>query len=596
MDDDNWKYSFLEPKDVAYHLDAIRNELNIDSLIRFAKRMMEAINVDDFENAVKERKSVLGKKAPKSKELKKIVFTEYCLEMEGNKCIADWVDEIEKIINKKLEKLFKKDNFYNNIFSYSTKDAGEIILKELYNPEKPYSLVIETIDIACRPREEAIEIMRQKNNRIPFRMRLMDTIGMTQEGVDEHSLSQGIDRAFAKSVNGIILLINLEEREDTIRNICEGINEKVKKLKNSSDVYILFTKGDKMIETKIDRRKKGLKISQDDYNREIEGVLKEMSDSIKNYSQLLNSNIAAKKWQSLSYKDEKIDSRIIAIRENNGFSEKEKVDYIKHFLPEGLFEFIINALYEQQLRLMPKDVEPILVTVNRIEESLFKVCILQSKLNDLVNQMSIYLSSNNSVVGQYKGKPDDSVYHHATISTYYYKLKNGQGHTSRAKVYDNISINMKMLIKRTLSKHNLSINEVLDRAAIDILFDNLEEKEIWNILKGINIDSNLTEKSDSNDQRKIVKQYYFDLIKSNIDWIEDQVLNRVSMNLSYDNEYIKSKIDEIYFMPGISYSDTFKRMQSKFREIFGSEIFKKIVCEEISEVVSEIVNRGFVVI
>jgi hypothetical protein len=74
------------------------------------------------------------------------------------------------------------------------------------------------------------------------------------------------------------------------------------------------------------------------------------------------------------------------------------------------------------------------------------------------------------------------------------------------------------------------------------------------------------------------------------------VLNRVSMNLSYDNKFIKSKIDEIYFMPGISYTETFKRMQSKFREIFGSKHFKEIVCDEINIVVSDIINKGFVVI
>lgn len=596
IDDCEWAENFLEPKDASYHLNSIKDELDISKLVELSKEVLRNVNIAFFEQSVSERKSALGKKAPKAKDLKRAVFTEYCLDSDLNVNIANWVQGMESVINNKLKKLFGVENPFVHIFSYTTTDEGKNILVELYNPEKPYSLIIETIDIACRPREEAISTMKQKNPRIPFRMKLMDTIGMTQEGLDEYSLSLGIDRALAKSVNGIILLINLEEREDTIQNICEGLNEKINKLKNKSDVYILFSKGDKLTETKIDKRKAGLKTNQEDYNREIEVILKEISDSIEKYSRLLDSNIAGMRWQSLSYKDESIDPRIIAIKGNNEFSDEERSEYIKYFLPEGLFEFIIDALYEQQLRLLPENSEPILVTVNNIEDNPLKVCILQNKLNDILDEISQYLSANRSVVGQYKGILDEAVYFHSTISTYYYKLKNGQGHTSRAKVYDNISINMKMLIWSALSNHNLNINEILNKGSLDILFDNLEDKEIYNILRKINLDSKLVVKSTADEQKETLKKYYLDLIINNIGWIEYQVLNRVSMNLSYDNEYIKAQIDEIYFKPGISYTETFKRMQSKFREIFASEHFKKMLCEEIGTVVSEIINRGFVVI
>lgn len=596
INDGSWEKGFLEPKDASYHLEAVKEDLDIARLIELTKSFVEKIDIDNFSAAVEEKKKALGQKAPKAKLLKKPVFVEYCLEMEENEEIENWIDNISNVIDDKLKNILGKEHYFNYTFSFSTNDKGRIVLEELYNPDKPYSLVVETIYISCRPRNEVIDVMKQKNPCIPFRMGLVDTIGMTQEGVDEQSLSLGIDRAFAKSVNGIILLINLEEREDTIRSICEGINEKINKLKNNSDIYILFSKGDKLAESKIDKKKYNLKTSQDDYDREIEGILNEISDSVEAYSKMIDSNIAGMRWQSLSYKHQDIDSRIIAIRKNNKFSDEEKVEYEKHFSPDGLFEFIINALYEQQLRLLPKNVKPILLTVNNIKENPLKVCIFQDKLSDKLGEVSQYLSNNRAVVGQYKGIPDDSVYYHSTVTAYYYKLKNGEGHTSRATVYSNISINMKMLIWSALSKHNLRLIDILNSGAIEILFDNLEDKELSNILKGINMDSILMEKSNSNVQREIVKQYYLDLIKNNVDWIGYQVLNRVSMSLSYDNKYIKSKIDEIYFMPGISYSDTFKRMQSKFRDIFGSEEFKLIICDEIAEVISEIVNRGFVII
>ncbi|KEI16744.1 hypothetical protein [Clostridium haemolyticum] len=252
----------------------------------------------------------------------------------------------------------------------------------------------------------------------------------------------------------------------------------------------MFSKGDKLVETKIDKIKTDLTISQKDYDREIEAVLEEISELVDNYSNQINTGVSGIRWQALSYKDQAIDHRIIAIKNNPSFSEEEKKEKINHFLPEGLFNFITDCVYEQQLKMLPKNVKPILVTVNNIKESPLKVTIIKDKLKDILNSISANLSEDNSIVGQYKGNLDSKTeYHHSSVITYYNKLKNGQGHSTRASVYDNFSINMKAMLWNNLEKHKLNLEEILSRAAIDICTDNLEDREIYNIVKNWKIET-----------------------------------------------------------------------------------------------------------
>ncbi|NMA82714.1 MAG: hypothetical protein GX962_02495 [Epulopiscium sp.] len=429
LKDDDWTDIFLEPKDASYHLSSIKNKLDIEKLIALIESVLKNFDEEDFEQKVAERKKILGKKTSKEKKLKRTVLLSYALDPS----VIEWVENIEEIIVKELEEIIGEVNPFNKTFSYVVESTGKDILKEIYNPQKSYSLVIDNIDIACKPRDEAVKIMKQKDSDIPLRMMLVDTVGVSQEGVDEDSLTMGVDRALNRSVNAIILIINLEEREDVIKNIFDSLNKKFNELQNKSDVYILFSKGDKLVETKIDKRKMSLKISQEDYNREIKTVLEEISEIIERYSKGVYSNVIGVRWQSLSYKDENIDPRILAIKSSTEFSEEEKIE-------------------------------------NR----------------DYVNS--------------------------------------------------------------------------------------------------------------SQNERELLKNKYLELINDKLDWIGGQILNQVSMRASYENEYIKSQIDKIYFNSEISYTETFKQMQSKYREIFASEEFKKILCDEISIVISNAINSGFVVI
>ncbi|KEI16745.1 hypothetical protein [Clostridium haemolyticum] len=204
MKDEKWANKFLEPKDASYHLKLIKDNLNIKKLNESIKELLEQFNLEEFKEKVSERKKVLGKKAPKLKTLKKMVFTEYVLDPNLNNSIIKWIENIEYIIIDKLKKVFKVENPFISSFSHTVEGIGKDILIELYNPQQPYSLVIDYIDIASRPREEAIKIMEKKDSNISLRMKLVDTIGVSQEGIDEDSLTIGMDRSLSRSVNGII--------------------------------------------------------------------------------------------------------------------------------------------------------------------------------------------------------------------------------------------------------------------------------------------------------------------------------------------------------------------------------------------------------
>ena len=142
------------------------------------------------------------------------------------------------------------------------------------------------------------------------------------------------------------------------------------------------------------------------------------------------------------------------------------------------------------------------------------------------------------------------------IVTYYNKLQHGQGHTTRAKVYGNFSINMKRMLNNILCQLVPNFAILYNSRAVGTVIDNLDEREVNRIVKIMDSNQVITKHvcSDLNPalfdftpQASMMQQLHI-LFK---DYFRDtgkyyMVMDKVAFNLSYGNSKIQDIIDTIY--------------------------------------------------
>ena len=76
----------------------------------------------------------------------------------------------------------------------------------------------------------------------------------------------------------------------------------------------------------------------------------------------------------------------------------------------------------------------------------------------------------------------------------------------------------------------------------------------------------------------------------------NMVIDKVAFNLSYGNKIIRNMVDQKYNEPYITYDQTIRDMQENFIKFFSSERFADMLTTEISNAMTEIVNKMFVII
>lgn len=111
-------------------------------------------------------------------------------------------------------------------YSLGDDNNGTHILEVLFDPFAPFSLVIDHISVACRPRQELIDIAQEKSPELPFRFCIRDTMGLTQKGIDAASTKDALEAALNCKADTILFLLSLDERDDTLSECCKALVEK----------------------------------------------------------------------------------------------------------------------------------------------------------------------------------------------------------------------------------------------------------------------------------------------------------------------------------------------------------------------------------
>lgn len=605
--DENVFAAVLEPADAAYHLGKLAEDISIERfkmVIRTA--LFEIENMEEsFMNRVKAKKKEPDKRKVSIEEIRNIVMEDMWGEL--NPALLEeyqlWLEGIGECITRRLASCMGDVKNIVAVHEYSVSaDCNELpyggdILQKIFDPYEPFSLVIEDLTMACRPREELIKMF---DDRIPLRFCLRDTMGLNQVSMDNNSMKDALDIALNCSPDCILLLMNLEERNDVIIRCCDAVSQKIGKARKLDiPINVIFTKADRVISNIVNKAdRETVELTQNDFTRNIFAAIATMEGSIKEYLTYLQQDRAT--WLSIRYMEEDIDPIQKALRGvDDGLREK--------FTQDGLYNFINTILQETQMRILPKGMRlPLFVTVKNADLPAVEIKINDRAISGEFNQIQGTLTKDKAVVNGYQ-ITDTRRIHGRSVVRFYENLQIGLGYATNAYVYGNFSINMKGMLKMVLERNVPNFLSLYETEAIKTLATNMEEVELDKMIEELDSNEEITKFAfaDINpavfdglpsSARKIQKlhlifrHYFASSEKYNM------VIDRVAYNLSYGNPVIKKMVDDKYNQPFITYDQTIREMQQNFLKYFATDDFAKVISAEMGNAMTELVNKMFVII
>ena len=607
--DSLWMNRVLEPDSASYHLGCLKTEITADKLKDAVQSILKAIEEmeDSFEQRVNRKKAELKKNPLKEKakitDIRRMIFNEMWEEVEPELTqeYTSLLNEIGESVKRKLYALVGEDMDEGSVYEYSTDESDEypyggVVLEELFDPDKPYSLIVDEMTLTCCPREEILS----DDDEIPVRFCLRDTMGLTQLDTEDSTIKNALDIALNCSPDSILLLINLEERDDVISKSIDAISAKFKRAKEMDvPLNVFYTKADKIIDNLIYKKnRKTVDIKQQDYNDHIEEAIEDVECTVASYNEKLSANSAV--WLSLRYKDAGIDPIQKALQLN-------KSSEVERFTSNGLYKNIEKILEDAQSRILPKGMAaPLVVQVNDYDLPAVFFEIDENVMTDTMEQIRLKLTEDKAIYNRYL-ITDSTRIHGRSVVKYFEKLQSGEGYKTNANVYGNFNINMKLMLYRVLCEHVPKFSTLYEKQAVSTNAENLPVEEVNKMVERFDENQAITETAyvDINPEiwkgipENVKMSQKLHLIFRNYFVTSEKyymVMNRVALQLSYRNPYIKKAIDDIYYDYSLTYDETIRGMQFQFKKIFSTDRFSRIIAHEISEAMTDLVNKMFVTI
>lgn len=593
--DDSIFEKILEPEEAHYHLNKIKDDISLEDLLNALNPILGYIVENDFEEKVKQRKSELKGKKVKLPDIREMIFEEMFEDMPENikARYFDWLNSIGKIIERVLVAEVGLEILQQKQLQYSLNgdENGTHILKTLFDPYAPYSLVIEYISISSRPRQELIDIAQFRSPDLPFRFCIRDTMGLTQRGIDSETTKESLEAALNCKADTILFLLSLDDRDDTLTECCKALAEKkdelLKKRNLDIPVYVIFTKADRMVENLINKRNAGkLYIDEDTYSENIQSVLTDIEEMVDLYADALPQEEVS--WLSMRYLKDSYVSKVL------------KDDNRKHnFEPEGLFEKIVDYSMRTLRSTLPDGVmNPLFVTAIDQDKPAVQVEIDPNMIKSEIESMKYSLSVDKDVVNGYVISNKTPRLHGRSVNCYWNNLHIGLGHTTKASVYGNFSINMKGLLKRVLYNTFSSFTKFDENSAVKFTANNLDDDNLVDTLeKLLESDEIKVGFNPALGERNIALQRLYEFYKEYFKNTSRfaSLIDRVAYNLSIGNPELKQYLTNIYNKtPG--YDGAMRKLQLSFYSFFGSEDFTRILVAELNQVMTEMVNKSFIII
>ncbi|ALS09910.1 hypothetical protein ABE82_26180 (plasmid) [Paenibacillus peoriae] len=622
--DTNWLKEILEPNKGAYHLGVLQEQIDVEELQRVVTPILEQIEEGDgksFIDLAKEKKSESTLQGIKMKTVRKHLFEELWEQFQSTSpMFIQWIDNIGKVLWKKLLTTLHLENSthqpgdvieISGEFTGNEEDPYAQILNSLYDPSEPYSLMIDEIYFACRPNQELMNNLDNERNREKaiFRLCLRDTIGVTQTGTDLATIRTGLETCSTYKADMLLVLLNLEERDDVLKTLCGEIEAFRKRNdKQKMAIKLLFTKADRAIESKIVTKMTGLKLSDDIFNRYIGKALQDLGTDVEQLSELVPDCEAT--WLSLRYWETGSDRIQKAIKENPNIDMFSFFGSTEDpFKPDGIYKLLGKYVEEIMNSILPKGMDKACrLTVDDPNNPVITLDLKHEKLTSMLQNMQFLLTQDKAKVNSYLlPKRPINGYRISpwSVNTWWWYLSKGIGYqsNSRSGKYLNFNINMRSLLRNVLKQSLNSIENLYENNAIETKAENLrlflDEFEV--LLKALNTTADqmalafaglnpavLDEMTRYNKYVQILhyklREYFQDTNR------QEQIINRVSYQLSYENPFVKSRITKAYFEQ-YSHDLSMRKVLHEYKAIFESQEFGDIVTTEIGATMTDMVNK-----
>lgn len=130
-----------------------------------------------------------------------------------------------------------------------------------------------------------------------------------------------------------------------------------------------------------------------------------------------------------------------------------------------------------------KVVDPLFVTAIEPDKPAVQVVVDPEKIKAEIESVQHNLCDETDIVNGYVISDKTPRLHGRSVYSYWNNLIIGLGHTTKASVYGNFSINMKGLLKRMLGNAFASFAKFDDNCAVKFTADNLDDDVLMDVLK-----------------------------------------------------------------------------------------------------------------
>lgn len=622
--DTRWLKEILEPTEAAFHLGVLQEQIDVEELQRSVTPILEQIEKVDgktFNELAKEKKSESTLQGTKIQTVRKQLFEDLWEQSQSTSPLFDqWIDHVGAVLWDKLLKALHLECIdhkpghileISGVISDDEDDSNAKIIRSLYDPSAPYSLMIEEIYFACRPNQELMDNLDCEQNRqnALFRLCLRDTVGVTQTGTDLATIRTGLETSSSYKADMLLVLLNLEERDDVLKNLCAEIQAFRKRNdKKKIAIKLLFTKADKLIETKIVTKMTGLTLSQDSYNFSIGKALQELGSTVEQFSQMVPNCEAT--WLALRYRETDFDPIQVAINANPDIDLSSVFGFTDDpFKPSGIYRVLGKYVDEITRAILPKGMEQACrLTVTDPNKPIITIHLEQKKLAPMLQTMQFLLTQDKAKVNSYLLPLTPTNGYKVSpwsVNAWWWYLTQGLGHKSAARSgkYLDFNINMRSLLRVVLKQSINTIENLYEKNAVITLAENLREHsdEFTVLLKALNTTDEQMALAFTGlnpgalDEMALYTKYiqilHFKLREYFQDpYRQEEILDRVSLQLSFHNLTIKNRITNVYNAQ-YSHDLSMRRALHEYKSIFESQEFGTIVTSEIGATMSDMVNK-----
>ncbi|AZS14677.1 hypothetical protein [Paenibacillus lutimineralis] len=555
-----------------------------------AQELLEEIIIAEIDSAMASMKSDTEKS-----QAKQLAFTNQLrrvwddgLKNEDSN-VFHFASYMEKAMWDKLVKIVPFINTLNHgatcEFDLSNVEDNQHF-SQLLDPYEPFSLIIEKYEVSCGLSEQFEKVLmaiKKKEGwpeKLPFRMVLVDTVGLTQDSQSSEDISRRLKAAINNDCDGILLMLPPTLRDGEMRTMERLFSSKSEEWRqiqrNNIKVYIGLSRADEEVAPQFD-----IDSDKDSFVKEMNSIF----DHLKKKEQAVKESFQAVKAKCITNQPRKIKQYLTDLID----LEQDELTELAHQFEEMLGEqsslvFLFQMATALQKQHFPSE-KPIFFKATSIAED-----GLHIKLNpvesDSVSQMAraIHETSQSYVV--------ENWLHWNTAYAVRDSVRYGTKFVSRAIQHGRISIYIDGDLRNAAARFQWKFKPAAPNDVFVSHID-LSSPESASLLD--ELDLSLDQANEDLVKTKLLEKLFIKNFTGDYEWRFWRAMSRVIRRLSYTDPIIKEELESRFNRGNQLHDPSYgvECMLQYYQGLYQSPKFQKKIEEVLNEELSREFNKFF---